>query len=190
MYKILLIIGLAIGAASACDRPQQAVEKSAEEDYLYEFSKFNLAPYGLKATIMLPDETANIGASTQPEILHQEDGFKWEVMVGPNFQFIIDDYGEVKDKINEKKAALKDLDIFDIRYLVEERDLLVYEATLKVTGEKSSPITHNKQHISYHVYAQKVIDGYTYIFRSREEGYPKNIVDIMTKSFRSVEEVK
>lgn len=190
MYKILLLICFFCFLQLGCKRGNNTGENLDQEVYLYDFSTFDLKPFGLKATIKLPDVTANIGASTKPEVIHEEDGFKWEVNVGPNFQFFIDDYGEEKDKILEKKDQLKQLDIFTINYLVDQPDLIVYQTKLVVSGEKSSPITNEKEHISYHVYAQKTIDNYTYIFRSREDGYPKNIIDIMTKSFNSIEEVK
>lgn len=175
---------------SACgDNDAQKNQPEFVED-LFEFQKFNLKDFGLNATIMLPDETANIGASTRPEVKHEEDGFKWEIEVGPNFYLIIDDFGEEKNKVADKKRKLKELDIFETKFLVDEKDFIIYESTLKVDGEKASPITDPKPHISYHVYGQKVIDGYTYVFRSREEGCQKNIIDLMAKSIKSVVEVK
>lgn len=182
--------------ASICFLFHSCIEKKNErsqpelvEDF-FEFQKFKLKDFGLNATIMLPDETANIGASTRPEIKHAEDGFKWEIEVGPNFHMIIDDFGEEKNKVADKKRKLKELDIFETKFLVDEKDFIIYESTLKVDGEKASPITDPKPHVSYHVYGQKVIDGYTYVFRSREEGYQKNIIDLMAKSIKSVQEVK
>jgi ribosomal protein L7/L12 len=183
----LACIGMLFSACSGGDEKNNQIE--IVEDF-FEFQKFNLKDFGLNATIMLPDETANIGASTRPEVKHAEDGFKWEIEVGPNFHMIIDDFGEEKNKVADKKRKLKELDIFETKFLVDEKDFIIYESTLKVDGEKASPITDPKPHVSYHVYGQKVIDGYTYVFRSREEGYPKNIIDLMAKSIKSVQEVK
>lgn len=174
----------------ACGGNENAKNQPEIEEDLFEFQKFSLMNYGLNATIMLPDETANIGASLKPEVKHDEDGFKWEIEVGANFHLIIDDFGEEKNKVADQKRKLKALDIFEIKFLVEEKDFIVYESTLKVDGEKASPITAPKPHVSFHVYGQKVIDGYTYVFRSREEGYAKNIIDLMAKSIKSVQEVK
>jgi ribosomal protein L7/L12 len=183
----LACIGMLFSACSGGEEKNNQIE--IVEDF-FEFQKFNLKDFGLNATIMLPDETANIGASTRPEVKHAEDGFKWEIEVGPNFHMIIDDFGEEKNKVADKKRKLKELDIFETKFLVDEKDFIIYESTLKVDGEKASPITDPKPHVSYHVYGQKVIDGYTYVFRSREEGYPKNIIDLMAKSIKSVQEVK
>ena len=183
----LACIGMLFSACSGGEEKNNQIE--IVEDF-FEFQKFNLKDFGLNATIMLPDETANIGASTRPEVKHAEEGFKWEIEVGPNFHMIIDDFGEEKNKVADKKRKLKELDIFETKFLVDEKDFIIYESTLKVDGEKASPITDPKPHVSYHVYGQKVIDGYTYVFRSREEGYPKNIIDLMAKSIKSVQEVK
>ena len=177
-------------SAVSCKSDEGTAVKEPVEDDFFEFRKFNLQPYDLPATIMLPDETANIGASTRPEVVHGEDGFKWEIQVGPNFHLIIDDYGEVRDKVTEFKRELEKLEMFEIKYLENEKDFIVYQRTLKVDGEKAAPSTVGLEHISYHVYGQKMIDGYTYVFRSREEGYPRNIIELMAQSIKSVKEVK
>ncbi len=190
--KYLLVCSFASSCIlfSACGGDDDGKNQTEVVEDFFEFQKFNLKDFGLNATIMLPDETANIGASTRPEVKHDEDGFKWEIEVGPNFHMIIDDFGEEKNKVADKKRKLKELDIFETKFLVDEKDFIIYESTLKVDGEKASPITDPKPHVSYHVYGQKVIDGYTYVFRSREEGYQKNIIDLMAKSIKSVQEVK
>ncbi len=190
--KYLALFGLACICMlfSACDGGDEEKKQPELVEDFFEFQKFNLKDFGLNAIIMLPDETANIGASIRPEVTHAEDGFKWEIEVGPNFHLIIDDFGEEKNKVADKKRKLKELDIFETKFLVDEKDFIIYESTLKVDGEKASPITDPKPHVSYHVYGQKVIDGYTYVFRSREEGYQKNIIDLMAKSIKSVQEIK
>lgn len=187
---ILTILVCTCLLVEACEENNKKDLSASVVEDLFEFQKFSLKNFGLNATIMLPDETANIGASTRPEIKHAEDGFKWEIEVGSNFHLIIDDFGEEKDKVADQKRKLRDLDIFETKFLVDEKDFIIYESTLKVDGEIGSPITKGKPHVSYHVYGQKEIDGYTYVFRSREEGYPKNIIDLMAKSIKSVQEIK
>jgi hypothetical protein len=188
--KSIIIISLLFLVFSACKSKEKPVVKVLETEDYYEFIKYNFAEYGLNINMMLPDETANIGASTKPQVKHDLDGFKWEIEIGPNFEFIIDDFGEEKEKVSEKMTNLKSVHFMEVNYLVNEKDFIVYETKLKIAGEKSSPITNMKEHVSYHVYAQKTIDGYTYVFRSREEGFPKNIIEIMAKSFRSIKENK
>ena len=67
--------------------PDQAVT----DDDLYEFQGFNMASYDIPMLIMLPDETANIGASTKPDVAHVEGDFKWEINVRRNFKRTIND---------------------------------------------------------------------------------------------------
>ena len=186
--KSIFALFMLLVVFSACKGKEETVVKEVATENYYEFIKYNFSQYGLNINMMLPDETADIGASTKPEVKHDLDGFKWEIQIGPNFGFIIDDFGEEKEKVSEKIANLKNVHFMEVNYLVKEKDFIIYETKLKISGEESSPITNVKEHISYHVYAQKTIDGYTYVFRSREEGFPENIIGIMAKSFRSVKE--
>jgi hypothetical protein len=160
-----------------------------DEDY-YEFKGISLAKSGISAMIMLPDETANIGASTKPEIIHTDGDFKWDIHVGQNFHMHIEDYGDYTDLVETKKRELKESDIFKVRYLIDEKDLIVYEQTLVVKGSKKAAPTVGVEHRSFHVYGQKTIDGVTYELRSRDEGYEKVIIELMAKSVRSFKEIK
>jgi hypothetical protein len=162
---------------------------SLDEDY-YEFKGISLEDQGIKAMIMLPDETANIGASTKPEIIHTEGDFKWDILVGPNYQLHIEDYGDYTDLVENKKKELKDNDNFKIKYLIDEKDLILYEQTLIVRGSKKAAPTVGVEHRAFHVYGQKIIDGITYELRSRDEGYEKVIIELMAKSIKSFKPIE
>jgi hypothetical protein len=140
--------------------------------------------------MMLPDETANIGASTKPEILHADGDFIWDINVGPNFNLHIEDYGDYTDMVDYKKKELKKQDLFKITYLINEKDLILYERTLIVKGSKKASPTVGVEHKSYHVYGQKIINGITYELRSRDEGYEKMIIELMAKSIKSFKPAK
>ena len=159
------------------------------DDY-YEFQGFSLKKYDIPAMIMLPDETANIGASTKPEITHAEDDFKWELEVGSNFHMLIDDWGDYTDMVETRKKELKDLDFYKIKYIIDEKDFIVYEQELMPKGSAKASNTVGVPHKSYHVYGEKVIDGITYVFRSRDEGSEKMIIELMAKSIKSVKPLK
>jgi hypothetical protein len=161
-------------------------EVSLDDDY-YEFQDFNLAPFEIDATIKLPDETANIGASTKPEVIHTEGDIYWELNVGPNFQMVIEDFANIKNIVKDEKKALAENDFFKIKYLVEEDDMIVYERILIPTGDSKASPTVGVEHRSFHVCGQKEINGVTYKFASREEGFEKMIIEIMAKSIRSLE---
>lgn len=161
-----------------------------EDEELYEFKGFSLKEYDIPATIMLPDETANIGASTNPEVIHEEDNFKWELIVGPNFHMIIDDWGDDREMVSSEKKRLEGLNFYKIKFIENKPDFIFYERILKVDGDKLAPKSVGLEHKSYHVYGQKVIDGITYVFRSRDEGFEKVIVDLMAKSIKSIKPTK
>ncbi|MGB0914518.1 MAG: hypothetical protein ACPGVI_00530 [Crocinitomicaceae bacterium] len=160
-----------------------------DDDY-YEFQDFNLTPFDIPGIIALPDETANIGASTKPEVIHIEDDIKWEVKIGTNFQLMIEDYGDINDLIEVEKKELADQSFFKIKYLIDEPDLILYERTLLVKGtDKASPKV-GVEHKSYHVYGSKVVNGITYELQSLEEGYEKVIIELMAKSIKSLRPVE
>jgi len=171
---------------SSCGDAEQndKTEQGAEDEY-YEFQGLSLKDYGVPGMIMLPDETANIGASTKPEVVHNDGDFIWDIYVGPNFELHIEDYGDYTDLVEYKKKELKEQEVFKINYLVNEKDIIVYESTLMVRGTKQASPTVGVKHKSYHVYAQRIINGITYELRSRDEGYERMIIDLMAKSIRS-----
>lgn len=160
-----------------------------DDDY-YEFKGISLKEHGIPALIMLPDETANIGASTKPEVTHAEGDFIWDINVGPNFSLHIEDYGDYTDMVEYKKKELKEQELFKIKYLIDEKELILYEQTLIVKGSKKASPTVGVEHKSYHVYGQKVINGITYELRSRDEGYEKMIIELMAKSIKSFKPTK
>ena len=159
------------------------------DDY-YEFQGFSLKVYDIPAMIMLPDETASIGASTKPEITHADDDFKWELEVGSNFHMLIDDWGDYTDMVETRKKELKDLDFYKIKYIIDEKDFILYEQELMPKGSAKASNTVGVPHKSYHVYGEKVIDGITYVFRSLDEGSEKIIIELMAKSIKSVKPLK
>ncbi|MFM7667319.1 MAG: hypothetical protein ACKO7D_03940, partial [Bacteroidota bacterium] len=144
---------------------------------------FDLSEYDIPATIMLPDETVGIGTSFIPEIKHNEADFLWEINIGPYFVFLIEDYGEIKNLVNQQKSKLMDSknSIYSINFLVNEPELIVYERKIKDVGDSTKS--------TYHAYAQKKINGVYYEFKTIESGYSKKVIDCFEKSFRSIKEI-
>lgn len=177
-------------ALAACSGSDKVSKEEGSEDEYYEFKGLSLKEFSIPAMIMLPDETANIGASTKPEVVHNDGDFVWDIYVGPNFELHIEDYGDYNDLVEYKKKELKKQEFFKINYLVDEKDMIVYESTLMVRGSKEASPTVGVKHKSFHVYAQKTINGITYELRSRDEGYEKVIIDLMAKSVKSFSPVK
>lgn len=190
LVKSLIVIGIAgamftLESCSGDEKdPAKKGEMQLDEDY-YEFRAFNLEDYGIEAMIFLPDETANIGASTKPEINHIEDDIYWEISVGTNFTMTIEDYANITDLVKVEKNVLASKKFFKVKYLLDEPDMIIYERTLLVKGtDKASP-TVGVEHKTYHVYGQKTIDNVTYSLESSEEGYTQMIIELMAKSIRS-----
>jgi hypothetical protein len=152
---------------------------------LFDFKPLNLATYDIPATILLPDETSNIGASTKTEVLHTEGDFKWEIAIGPNFKFRIDDWGDDKQILQAERDKIKNLEFYDVSYIKNSDDLLIYKRELKVSGHKKASKV-GVEHTTYHIFALKEINGIIYVFKNSDEGSPKKIVDLLEKSFQSI----
>lgn len=165
-------------------KSEAIIVPSELEDY-YEFQGFDLSEYGIPATIMLPDETANIGASTTPEVQHLKSDFYWNILVGQNFHLYIEDYGDNTNLVAEHKRKLENTQFYEVKYLLEEPDLIIYEITLKVRGHANASKSVGVDHVSYHVYSERIVNGIHYELRSRDEGFARNIIELMAKSIRS-----
>jgi len=181
----LFFIGMLLfsGCKSNENNDDQDLDMSNNYDA---FQTFDLRAFGINANIKLPDETANIGAAMKPEVLHEEDGFKWNIIVGPNFNVHIEDWGANKGLVADKKKQNKALNVYDITYLVDQPNFIVYKLVLRVKGDKNAAKNVGIPHESFHVFAEKEIDGITYEFRSPDDGYEKVIIELLAKSIRSV----
>jgi hypothetical protein len=153
-----------------------------------EFQMITLDKHELQAQIFIPDASANIGASTIPEIEHS-DSFLWKITAGPKFELHIEDFGDYKDRMANKKKELKEQHkFFQIKYLIDEPQLLLYERKLIVKGDKNASPKVGFDHITYHVYGEKIIDGITYELRSKDAGFSadqKHIAEMMAKTIKS-----
>lgn len=184
LFGLLCLLVLFVACGEDVVDETNNSEINVNDDY-YEFQDFNLNDYDIPAVISLPDETANIGASTKPEIIHIEDDVKWEVKIGPNFQLHIEDYADITDLIEVEKKELSEQTFFKIKYLIDNEEMILYERTLLVKGTDNASPTVGIEHKSYHVYGQKIVDGITYELQSREDGYEKHIIELMAKSIKS-----
>src|SRR6218665_2510709 len=99
-FRFFMILSLPVMLLS-CGSDETSNELTEED--LYNFDGLSLKPYDIPVMIMLPNQDANIGASTKPEVTHIEGDFKWEIEVGPNFHMKIDDWGSERNRIKEEK---------------------------------------------------------------------------------------
>jgi hypothetical protein len=165
------------------------VEYEDEDTELYEFEAFSLAPYEINALIYLPDATANIGAATNPKVVHEMDDYKWDLYLGQNFHMHIEDWGD-DDALAAHIANLEDHShIYEVEYLEKTDDFVYYKSTLKDDGAIESDKV-GTDHITYHCVGMHTIDGVNYIFRTNKLGHPKPITEYMAKSIKSVKEIE
>ena len=189
-YSFFFFFFVSILVLSGCGGTvDTSSEDTQEEEDYYDFTAVNLTKYGIPALLMLPDETANIGASTHPEIRHKEGDFVWEIQVGSNFVLHIEDFGDHTNMVATKKKELKQHSMFKITYLMDEKDLIVYERTLLVKGLKNASPNVGVEHKSYHVYAERVIDGITFELRTLDEGVEKKTAVLLAKSIKSFQKL-
>ena len=189
---IILLMTLILVFFSGCERNIAEDEnKSKTKVNMGDYSEFHLITldqHELNAQLMIPDASANIGASTKPEIVHN-DSFLWKITAGPKFELHIEDFGDYKDRMFNKKKELQSQNkFFQITYLIDEPQLILYERKLIVKGDKNAAPEVGVEHITYHVYGEKNLDGITYELRSRDAGFgadQKHIAEMMAKTIKS-----
>ena len=190
--KITLFLSLFICLFFSCSEQNEEKQKAQtfiDADY-YEYKGLNFQKYMIHAMMMIPDETADIGSSTDSEITHVDNDFRWDLRIGEKFIIHIEDFGNSKNLVASKKKELKEKDWFEIKYLVDDKDLIVYQKILKVKGVNNASPKVGVDHISYHVYAEKVIDGITYELRNSDEGNDKELTRWIAKSIKSFKALK
>ncbi|MCT4559947.1 MAG: hypothetical protein N4A41_01095 [Crocinitomicaceae bacterium] len=185
----LVILLLSTFFLNACKSDETETEEDLDLAENYDtFQPFNLAPFDIPANLMLPGPTANIGASLKPEVKYKEGGFKWDVSVGPNFSLHIEDWGANQNLVADHKEKLKELEMYEIVFLVDKPDLVIYQSKLKVSGAPNAPENVGFPHEAYHVYGEKTINDITYEFRSPDGGYEKRYIELMAKTIQSIKE--
>lgn len=184
MKRIILFSISAVLLFSACggsgenDAENDNNEVVQETDFTG-MNEMSLKEHGLNMKIMLPEVASSTGASIEPQIEHEDGDYLWHVLIGTRFHLVIEDFGKEKNKVANEKARLKDLeDIFVVEYLIDEPNLIMYKRTLHEDqgGGKT-----------YHCYGETLVDGYTYVLRSQQDGSLKPIIDDMVKTIRSAE---
>lgn len=190
--KITLFLSFFTCLFFSCSEQNEEKQKAQtfiDSDY-YEYKGLNFQKYMIHAMMMIPDETADIGSSTESEIIHIDNDFRWDLKIGEKFIIHIEDFGNSKNLVASKKLELKEKDWFEIKYLVDDKDFIVYQKILKVKGVNNASPKVGVDHISYHVYAEKVIDGITYELRNSDEGNDKELTRWIAKSIKSFKALK
>ncbi len=188
IYIRLLVLYLIINACSSENTTTIKERKiNQESDKYYQFSKLTLSDFDFNASIFIPDETAGIGASFKPKISHEED-FKWTISAGPNFTLFIEDYGDYSSLMNEFEAKISKNDFFDISIISKKNGIILYQRSIK--KNTLSEASSKENHISFHLYAIKNINGIYYELKNKEEGDTRKVIELMEKSVESLKLIK
>jgi len=188
IYIPLLVLYLIINACSSENTTTIKERKiNQESDKYYQFAKLTLSDFDFNASIFIPDETAGIGASFKPIISHDED-FKWTISAGPNFKLFIEDYGENSSLIDEFEAKITKSDFFDISIISKKNGIILYQRSIK--KNTLSDASSKENHISFHLYAIKNINGIYYELKNKEEGDTRKVIKLMEKSLESLKLIK
>ncbi len=148
-------------------------------DY-YQFDEHLLDLYGIDASIMIPNETAGIGASFESEIIHNDGDFKWQITAGRNFNIFIEDYGDYQYRMPEFIRKLEAQDIFKTQIIEQKEDYVIFKRELNLSSKTIS---------TFHLYGVKYINGVYYEIRNDEKGDPKKVIDFILKSFLSFKSI-
>ena len=174
---------------TACTNSDNSSDEQVIDEALLDFNEFSLKEFDIPATILLPDETSNVGASTKVEVQHTEGDFMWDLKVGPNFELTINDWGDDKEILNAEIKKLQDLEFYDVKFLKKNPKTLIYERSLKVDGKKNASKNVGVEHKTYHLFMTKVINGIIYVFETRDAGSSKEIVELQEKCINSIKEI-
>ena len=188
IYIPLLVLYLIINACSSENTTTIKERKiNQESDKYYQFAKLTLSDFDFNASIFIPDETAGIGASFKPIISHEED-FKWTITAGPNFTLFIEDYGDYSSLMDEFEAKISKSDFFDISIISKKNGIILYQRSIK--KNTLSDASSKENHISFHLYAIKNINGIYYELKNKEEGDTRKVIELMEKSVESLKLIK
>ncbi len=188
IYIPLLVLYLIINACSSENTTTIKERKiNQESDKYYQFAQLTLSDFDFNASIFIPDETAGIGASFKPIISHEED-FKWTISAGPNFTLFIEDYGDYSSLMDEFEAKISQNDFFDISIISKKNGIILYQRSIK--KNTLSDASSKENHISFHLYAIKNINGIYYELKNKEEGDTRKVIELMEKSVESLKLIK
>jgi hypothetical protein len=165
--------------ASCSEEPTASLDAQSRIDY-YQFDEHLLDLYGIDASIMIPNETAGIGASFESEIIHNDGDFKWQITAGRNFNIFIEDYGDYQYRMPEFIRKLEAQDIFKTQIIEQKEDYVIFKRELNLSSKTIS---------TYHLYGVKYINGVYYEIRNNEKGDSMKVIDFILKSFLSFKSI-
>lgn len=140
--------------------------------------EYDLSGSGLKATIMVADETGPSGAPFPVKDSVVIEGISWQINVGEKYSIVIEEAdGSGKYVANEKKK-LAETGIYELKYEVDKPNYMLYEAKL-IGGAGSKPF--------YHVFGVVKLEGKDFTIRSNPSGeFNKGQAEKMLKTIQAI----
>lgn len=171
IYLIISLISLSLFLTSCKSDSDESTRNTNDisTDDLNDFIEFDLRPYELNASLMLPKEE-------RASIRHQLDTYEWDVKIGKQTYLSIFDWG-TKDGFEDYYERLENHPE-KVDFIEKEKNFTLYTLT---TGTSK---------VTYHTAAQHEIDGVNYLFESSKQGLSKDGVEDAVLSVKSVEALK
>lgn len=172
LFFLLISLGLLIVGCSSEENEttqQDTVKKNSSSDALKNYEEFDLRPYEINASLLLPKgETASVK--------HQLDSFSWQILLGKQVYVTIQDWGTENGMEHYLKKLKKQNSQID--FIEQEDDFVKYKSTVGTSK------------ITYHTAAQHKIEGINYIFESNSKvGLSKEKIEQAVVSVKSVEQI-
>jgi hypothetical protein len=189
MKNYLLFVFAATALLFSCgDNDNENIDSDSNEiqnlDVLgeAEMNELSLVEEGLNMKLLLPEVASSTGASIEPLVTHDDGDYLWFVDIGSHFHLVIEDFAKEKGKVEDEKKRLSNLtNIFNIEYVLEEENVIMYKRELhEGQGGKTT----------YHCYGVAEIEGYTFVLRSTDDGGLKPVINDMVTTIKSAKEVK
>ena len=186
---LLLIIAAMTLSLYSCNTPTEGegdvatsdTTASASVSGMYLYSDFN-SEYKLPIEMLVLDKKSATGMSIPPIVEAYPDDFRWEVIIGDGFHIIIEDVGDLPNELADLKLIQADDVVWEIEYLIDEPELIMYTQAL--------PDNAGVSVVFYHINAFKTIDGVNYVFRTPDQGeFSKSQIEKMLAAIKSVKSV-
>jgi hypothetical protein len=100
----------------------------------------------------------------------------------------IEDYGDYSSLMDEFEAKISKSDFFDISIISKKNGIILYQRSIK--KNTLSDASSKENHISFHLYAIKNINGIYYELKNKEEGDTRKVIELMEKSVESLKLIK
>lgn len=138
----------------------------------------DMSGVGLNVKLMVAEEMSpnNVPFPVVDSVLIE--GISWMVCVGEKYCITLEEADGSGKYLDKEKKRLESTGIFDLKYLVEKGDAVLYEATLK-NEAGTKPF--------YHVFGVVKIEGKDFILKSSEAGeFNKGQAERMYKTIQAL----